>query len=134
MSHDPGEKAETQATARGLGTSIQRVDFVYFLKLYRQIFNYCTPIITVMQKPSLDAVQLRSMMDDFQRALADFKYAQVWDDALLADPDFPTVRARDGWRGGMEQRVDGRQESWKKNLETGEIGKSQIFTADQMAV
>ena len=56
MAHDANEKADTQATARGLCLKIQHAEFVFFLKLYRVIFDYCAPMMKVMQKPTLAAV------------------------------------------------------------------------------
>ena len=116
ISHDVKEKTETQANARGFGTQMQDVEFVYFLKLYRKIFELSTPIVTVMQKPSLDPVQLRSMINDFVNLLSSFNFSQVWEDTLLADPNFPSVRARTGWRA-MDQEINGSQSSWRSTLE-----------------
>ena len=115
LSNNRNEKAETQTSARGLGIQMQQVEFVFLLKLYRKIFEHCTPIMTVMQKPTLDAIQLSSMLEDFQRFLRSFNFVQVWEATLQADPDFPVIRARGGWRG-MEQEKDGSQESWKESL------------------
>ena len=112
IAEDPREKAETQATARGLCVQIQHVQFVFLLKFYRKLFEYCTPIITVMQKPTLDAVQLSSMLTDFQKILGDFRYDQIWEDTIKVDPEIPTVRNRGGWRG-IENGNDGSPESWK---------------------
>ena len=67
IANDSNGKRETQATARGLGMQMQEVKFVYFLKLYRKIFDCCSWIITVMQNPTLDPVQLAEMLDDFQK-------------------------------------------------------------------
>lgn len=114
--NDTNEKPETRATARGLGGHIQQVEFLYFLKLYRKLFEHCAPMITVMQRPTIDPIQLRSMLNDFQRTLNSFDYHQVWDDTKIGDPEFPAVRARGGWRG-LEQGIDGSQESWKTLLE-----------------
>ena len=117
IANDTNEKPETRATARGLGIHIQQIEFLYFLKLYRKLFDYCSPIITVMQRPTIDPIQLRSMLNDFQRTLSRFDYHQVWEDSVLEDPEFPAVRARGGWRG-LGQEIDGSQESWKMSLET----------------
>ena len=117
MANNYIEKAETQATARGLCIQIQHVEFVFFLKLYRKLFDYCTPITVIMQKPTLDAIQLTSMLDDFQEMLHRFDLDQVWEDALASDATMPVVRARKGWRGG-QQGVDGLPESWKQSLTT----------------
>lgn len=68
------EKAETQAVARVLVLSIQNVNFLCLLKLYRKIFEHCTPIIKMMQKPTLDAVLVHSMLNDFQRFLATLEF------------------------------------------------------------
>ncbi len=65
----------------------------------------------------MDPIQLRSMLNDFQRTLSRFEYNQVWEDAVLRDPEFPAVRARGGWRG-LGQEIDGSQESLKMSLET----------------
>ena len=109
------EKVDTQTTARGLLTSIQNVDFICLLKLYRKIFEHCTPIMTVMQKPTLDAVQLRSMLDDFQRFLAALNFDNIWEITLEADPNFPIARARTGWRG-RETQNNGSEDAWKERL------------------
>ena len=42
------EKAATQTVARGLVTNMKNVDFICLLKLYRQIFEYCPPIMSMM--------------------------------------------------------------------------------------
>ena len=115
ISTNSTEKAETQAMARGLVLSIQNVSFLCLLKLYRKIFEHCVPIITMMQKPTLDAVQVHSMLDDFQRFLAALDFDQIWKETLEADPDFPIMRARAGWRG-IETANNGSQESWKQTL------------------
>ena len=109
------EKVDTQTTTRGLLTSIQNVDFICLLKLYKKIFEHCTPIVTVMQKPTLDAIQLRSMLDDFQRFLAALNFDNIWEITLEADPNFPIARARTGWRG-RETQNNGSEDSWKERL------------------
>ena len=58
-----------------------------------------------------------NMLNDFQRTLSRFDYNQVWEDALLGDPEFPAVRAGGGWRG-IGQEIDSSRESWKISLET----------------
>ena len=117
LANENKEKAETQSNARGLGIRIQEVEFVFLLKLYRKIFEYSTPIINTMQRPVLDAVMVKSMLDDFLAALAVFDYDQIWKDALLADPAMPAVRTRDGWRN-MEPANNGSSESWKASLQS----------------
>ena len=117
ISSDRAEKIDTQTTARGLVISIQNVDFICLLKLYRTIFDHCTPITTIMQKPTVDAVQLKSMLDDFLRFLAQLNFNQVWEDTLEADPNFPITRARGGWRG-VERSSNGSSEDWKRSLTT----------------
>ena len=109
------EKAETQATARGLVSSIQNADFICFLKLYRKIFEHCSPIIVMMQKTTIDAVQVRSMLNDFQRFLASIDFDVIWNETLETDPYFPVTRATTGWRR-MEQEGNGSQQSWKHTL------------------
>ena len=105
--NDSNEKAETQSKARGIGTQMQHIEFVFLPKTYRKIFEHCTPIMVSMQeKTALDAVQLTSMINNFKRVLANFDFNIIWEDTLLADPDFPTVRNRGGWRA-MEQGNDG---------------------------
>ncbi len=69
----------------------------------------------VMQKPTLDAVQLRSMLDDFQRFLAALRFDDIWEITLEADPNFPVARARTGWRG-RETQNNGSEDSWKEEL------------------
>ena len=71
--------------------------------------------MTVMQKPTLDAIQLSSMLHGFKRFLESLDFAQVWEETLQADPAFPIIRARGGWRA-MEQEKDGSHESWKRSL------------------
>ena len=109
------EKIDTQTTARGLVTNIQNVNFICLLKLYRIIFDHCTPIMKMMQKPSLDAVQLRTMLDDFLRFLSVLDFHQIWADTLEADPNFPMTRGRGGWRNN-KQESNGSQEDWKQKL------------------
>ena len=115
ISKSTNGKAETQTAARGLGIQIQQVEFLFLLKLYRKIFEHCTPIMTMMQKLTLDAVQSSSMLDDFKGVLESFDFMHVWEDTLQADPAFPVVRARGGWRG-MEREKDGSEESWKDSM------------------
>ena len=117
IANDSSQKTENQATARGLCKQIQQVEFVYLLKLYRKLFEHCTPIITVMQKPSFDALQLASMLEDFQRVLCTFDLNEIWEDALAMDPTLPVVRSREGWRG-VQEGLDGSATSWKLSLET----------------
>ena len=38
------------------------------------------------------------MINDFKGVLANFDFDGIWEDTLLADPEFPTVRNRGGWR------------------------------------
>ena len=120
ISRNRTEKIDTQTTARGLVTNIQNVDFICLLKLYRKIFDHCTPIMKMMQKPSLDAVQLRTMLDDFLHFLTVLDFDQIWADTLEADPNFPVTRGRGGWRNnGQESNgsVDiSYQEAWKQKL------------------
>ena len=115
FSNASNEKAETQTKARGIRTQMQQVEFVFLLKTYRKIFEHCTPIIVTMQKTTLDAIQLTSMINDFKGVLANFNFDGVWEDTLLTDPELPTVRNRGGWRA-MEQGNDGSQESWRSTL------------------
>ena len=117
ISVDATEKTATQDTARGLIVSIQNVDFVCLLKLYRKIFEHCTPIITIMQKPTVDPIQVRSMLDDFLRYLAELDFERVWTDTLEADPNFPANRARGGWRGA-EGASSGNANDWKQSMAT----------------
>eukprot|EP00794_Sanderia_malayensis_P012585 gene12585-13873_t len=114
VSNDGTEKTDTQDTARGLIAGIQNVDFVCLLKLYRKIFEHCTPIITVMQKPTLDPIQVRSMLDNFLRFLAELDFEEVWADTLKADPNFPARRARGGWRGAEKTTSGARARALKK--------------------
>eukprot|EP00794_Sanderia_malayensis_P010108 gene10108-11143_t len=109
------EKIDTQTTARGLVTNIQNVDFICLLKLYRKIFEHCTPIMKMMQKPSLDAVQLRTMLDDFLHFLTVLDFDQIWANTLEADPNFPVARGRGGWRNNGQEN-NGSQEDWKQKL------------------
>ncbi len=68
-----------------------------------------------MQKPSLDPVQVKSMLDDFLRFLAELNFDQIWKDTLKADPNFPVTRARGGWRG-TERASNGSPGDWKQSL------------------
>ena len=119
IANDRKEKAETQSFSRGLGIQIQAIEFIFMLKLYRKIFEYCTPMITVMQRPTLDPVIVKSMLNDFHTALNDFDFNQIWEDSMQLDPIIPTVRARVGWRN-MEAAING-PENWKISLV--ELGK-----------
>ena len=120
MACDVTEKAEIRATARGLCLQIQRVEFVFLLKLYRKIFDFCAPVIKTMQKPTIDAVQLSSMLDDFKNSLQQLDYNQMLEDTMKIDPEMPSIRRREGWRG-IENSIDGSPNSWKRSLEA--IGK-----------
>ncbi len=76
---------------------------MYFLKLYRKLFEYRTLIITIMQKPTMNAVQLRSMLEDFHRVLNDFDFEQAWEDS---------------WNHGvMEKDTNGSRHNWNASLE-----------------
>eukprot|EP00795_Rhopilema_esculentum_P014844 gene14844-biopygen4545 len=115
MSKDPKEKAETKATASGFCVQVQNVEFVFLLTFYRKLFDLCTPISLMMQKPTMDAVQVTSMLEDFDRALKRFDYQQIWEDTLGKDPEIPVVRVRDGWRG-VEEPINGAPASWRETL------------------
>ena len=115
MALDGDEKSEIRTTARGLCTKIQHIKFVFLLKLYRKIFSFCAPIIKMMQKPTLDAVQLSSMLEDFQDVLEALDFNDVWEDTMNLDPEIPAVRKRAGWRG-IQGSIDGSTESWKRSL------------------
>ena len=115
--NDSKEKAKTQDKARGIGTQMQQVQFVFLLKTYRKILEHCTPVMVTIQKPTLDAIYLTSMISDFKVVLASFDFDIIWQDTLLADPEFPTIHNRQGWRA-MEQGNDGSKESWIQSLTT----------------
>ena len=115
MAFDDKEKLETQVTARGLCSNIQNIEFVFLLKLYRKIFAHCAPIMTLMQNPELDAVQLSMMLEDFQKFLSDLNIQEIWDAALQLDPVLPSIGERSGWRG-IEGAVDGSRNTWKNRL------------------
>ena len=115
IAHDYSQKTDTQANAKGMCLQIQQIDFIFFLKLYRKIFEHCTPIVTVMQKPSFDAVQLSSMLDDFHEVLRTLNYHQIWEDAMALDPVLQVFPTRRGWRG-VEHSADGSSDSWKTFL------------------
>ena len=68
-----------------------------------------------MQKPSFDAVQLSSMLDDFHEVLRTLNYHQIWEDAMALDPVLPVFATRRGWRG-VEHFADGSSDSWKTFL------------------
>ena len=79
------------------------------------ILDYCAPMMKVMQKPTLDAVKLSLMLEDFQSILQALDLNQIWEDTLGIDPDVPAIRNRRGWRG-IEGGIDGSAESWKQIL------------------
>ena len=94
---------------------MQHVEFVFLLKLYRKLFEHCTPVILAMQKTTLDPVQVKSMIEDLKRVMANVDLEKIWNDTLAMDPELPVVRARRGWRG-MEQGANSSQsthETWK---------------------
>ena len=115
MSRDANEKAETEATAQGLCVQMQHVEFVFFLKYYRQLFDLCSPIISMMQKPTLDAVQVTSMISDFDEQMRQLNYDEIWEDTILMAPEIPVVRARVGWRA-VEEPKNGTRAAWKQSL------------------
>ena len=100
------------ATARGLCVLIQQVEFVFFIKLYWKILDFCAPVIKTMQKPTLDAVQLSSMLDDFKNSLLQLDFNQIWEDSIKIDPEMRSIRRREGWRG-IENSINGSPDSWK---------------------
>ena len=67
ISIDATERTDAQDAARDLIISIQNVYFICLLKLYRKLFGHCTPIISITQKPTLDMIQVKSMLDGFLR-------------------------------------------------------------------
>ena len=109
LSNASNEKAETQTKACGIGTQIQQVEFVFLLKTYRKIFEHCTPIIVTMQKTTLDAIQLTSMINDFKVVLANFNFDGDWEDTLLTDPELPTVRNRGDGEQWSKEMMDHRR-------------------------
>ena len=73
-----------------------------------------------MQRLTLDIVQFKSMLHDFQCILDTFNLEQLWNEAKSMDPTFPVSTAREGWRGGMQEENHGSEEEWKVSLlETG---------------
>eukprot|EP00794_Sanderia_malayensis_P001755 gene1755-1957_t len=48
IAHDNSQKTDTQASAKGICLQIQQIDFIFFPKLYRKVFEHCTPIVTIM--------------------------------------------------------------------------------------
>ena len=115
IANDNSEKSETQITARGLCIQVQQVEFIFFLKFYRKLFEYFTPVTTMMQKTSIDAVQISSMLEDLKAMLTAFDFGKIWEDTLADDPVMPTVRVRTGWRG-IEDEIDGSHESWRRSV------------------
>lgn len=115
LANSSTESTDTKASALALGMQLQTVEFVFLLKLYRKIFEYCTPIINMMQKLTLDAVSIKSMLEDFQLVLSNLGYDQIWEDTLEADPEMPVVRSRGAWRN-MEPENSGTRDSWKEAL------------------
>ena len=76
------EKTETQAPWSGLVSSIKNADFISLLKLYRKMFWHCTPIIVMMQKTTIEAVQVCSMLNDFQCFLDSIDFDEIWNETL----------------------------------------------------
>ena len=110
------ENSKIREKARKLVSRIQGIEFIFLLKLYRRIFEHCSPIMKVMQRPSLDVVQLKSMLNDFLRTLERFDLNQIWSESMENDPVFPIIVVREGWRAGMEEEGDGSKESWQASL------------------
>lgn len=81
--NNASEKSDTQNLARSLGMKIQKVEFIFLLKLYRKIFEHCMQIISMMQKSMLDAVMVTSVLEDLKAILANFDFNQIWGDMLL---------------------------------------------------
>eukprot|EP00794_Sanderia_malayensis_P013468 gene13468-14859_t len=72
----------------------------------------------MMQKPTLDAVQVRHLLDDFLRFLANINLDDIWTDTLEADPNFPMRRrGKRGWRETETETSDS-IDSWKQSLFT----------------
>ena len=115
IANDANEKMDMRTSSSDLCTRIQKVDIVFLLKLYRKQFEHCTPIITVMQQATIDAVQLQSMITDFKSFLSSINLCQIWEDAMDLDPYLPVIPTRSGWRG-IEESRDGSVESWKSSL------------------
>lgn len=136
--NDANEKSTTKATARGLGMQMQHVEFVFLLKFYRKLFDFCTPVMVAMQKPTLDPIQLKSMIEDFQRALANVNLDKIWDDTLTVDPELPQIREKRGWRGmghtttGAQSTHESTHERWKAAMLLT-VGRVKIEFADQIA-
>ena len=76
-------------------------------------------MITVMQRPTLDPVVVKSMLNDFQTALKNFDFNQFREESILLDPIIPTVRARVGWRK-MEPAINGTE---NRKISLAELGK-----------
>ena len=64
-----------------------------------------------MQKPTSDAIQLVSMLEDFKASLLCLGLPQSWQDAVAMDPNLPVIQTRNGWRG-VEEQNDVSTESW----------------------
>ena len=71
--------------------------------------------MTAMQRPTLDAAQLRLMHDDFQRFLTTISSDDIKKITLEADPNFPVTRAKAGWRG-RETQINGSEEAWRERM------------------
>ena len=69
----------------------------------------------MMQKPTLDAVQVTSMISDFDEQMRQLNYDEIWEDTILMDPEIPVVRARVGWRAVKEPK-NGTRAAWKQSL------------------
>ncbi len=63
LANSSTESTDTKALA--LGMQLQTVVFVFLLKLYCKIFENCTPIINMLQKLTLDAISIKSMLEGF---------------------------------------------------------------------
>eukprot|EP00794_Sanderia_malayensis_P001780 gene1781-1984_t len=129
LANDHSVNTDTQVSARGLCVQIQHIEFAFLLKFYRKIFAHCAPILPVMQNPTLDATQLLMMLEDFQAFLLNLDSNQVLEDAMILDPEIPSVRQRNGWRG-VESAIDS-SESWKQKLIAISTEVTQKFT-DQL--
>ena len=82
ISIDATERMDTQDAARDLIISIQNVDLICLFKLYRRRFEHFTPTTSIMQKPTLDLIQVKSMLDYFLRFQATTRIAEDWKQSI----------------------------------------------------
>ena len=115
VANNTEENGKTRKKAKKLIPAIQNIQFIFLLKVYRKIFEHCSPIVLLTQKPTFDVVQLKSMLSDFLTVINKFDLSQIWRESLSFNPVFPIIAERVGWRG-IDEQNDGSEEMWKTSL------------------